>query len=538
MHTVSTVARGSRRAAFLARRPSSVLVPLLALQWLILLLLARRADHDSWLFGKTGAATHSYSAAWTVVHRHLPPPVVGYAWPLLTAPLAAVAGADYLDALPVLVLVQTLVVLPLALFGMYGIGARIGGRWLGYASAAGWIVLPCVAVAVSNAGYRPAFETALLPHGLGLSGDGTLAGTVCVIGAAYFALASLESRDEVHAVLAGLAAGLAIAFDAANALFLLAPAVGFACARRGRSLLLFALALLPAVATLALWQSRGVGHFPHIDVTVSPHRLELLRQGFRDAFYSDRVAEAACVGGLVGIARRSWTASAFVAAWFLPYVLVRGSAPEAAFGTGGWYVALMPAFPAFVVAVCSLPLLVPRLGERLARARDVPPPRSVDRNDRRLLAAAAVLSAVPLLVVAVLPVEKKPVVVFYGADDALVPVVARLKPATGAKPGTVYLQWPAVKTLAEASPFYVIFRSPASAPAGLACGGRGAVRCELAMQRLATTSDPAYGDVEPPVPAGRWTYRIGLAANAQRDPQGGGLMLLSPPVDVTVPPRP
>ena len=33
----------------------------------------------------------------------------------------------------------------------------------------------------------------------------------------------------------------------------------------------------------------------------------------------------------------------------------------------------------------------------------------------------------------------------------------------------------------------------------------------------------------------KWTYRIGLAANAQSDPAAGGLMLLSPPVEAIVP---
>jgi hypothetical protein len=514
------------------RQPWNVLVPLVLLQWLLLLLLTRRIEHDRWLFTQDGAGTYFWSTAWSFAHGHLPPPLVGFAWPLLLTPLAAVRGANYLDALPVLLLLQTLVVLPLMVVAVYGVASRIGGRWLGYLSAAGWILIPYVAVAISSGSYRPAFEGILLPQGLGLTGAGALPGTACVLVAAYFAVAALDSRDDGHAAIGGVLAGLAIAFDAANALFLFAPAAAYAVARRGRTALVFAAAALPAVVAVALWQYRGLGHVPHVEAAIDPHRLELLRQGFRDAFYSDRLAEAAFAAGVVGIARRSWPKSAFVAGWFLPYLLVRGSAASASFGTGGWFGALMPAFPAFVIGVCGLPLLVPRLGERLSRVRELAPPV---RPERWVAAGAIAVAVVTILVVAALPLEKEPALVASATDRALVPVVGGFTPATGTKPGTVYLQWPAAKAPAGATPFYVVYRSPASVPDGVACTHDGPARCALAMQRLGSTPGLSYSDIAPPVPAGAWTYRIGLAANSAADSGGSGLMLLSPPVHVTVP---
>ena len=283
---------------------------------------------------------------------------------------------------------------------------------------------------------------------------------------------------------------------------------------------------------VALWQYRGLGHVPHVEAAIDPHRLELLRQGFRDAFYSDRLAEAAFAAGVLGIARRSWPKSAFVAGWFLPYLLVRGSAASASFGTGGWFGALMPAFPAFVIGVCGLPLLVPRLGERLSRVRELAPPV---RPERWVAAGAVAVAVVTILVVAALPLQKQPALVASAADRALVPVVGGFTPATGTKPGTVYLQWPAAKAPAGATPFYVVYRSPASVPDGIACSHDGAARCALAMQRLGSTPGLSYSDIAPPVPAGAWTYRIGLAANSAADSGGSGLMLLSPPVHVTRP---
>ena len=86
--------RTPRRASAVVRQPWNVLVPLVFLQWLLLLLLTRRIEHDSWLFTQDGAGTSVWSAAWSLAHGHLPPPLVGFAWPLLTAPLAAIRGAE------------------------------------------------------------------------------------------------------------------------------------------------------------------------------------------------------------------------------------------------------------------------------------------------------------------------------------------------------------------------------------------------------------------------------------------------------------
>ena len=154
-----------------------------------------------------------------------------------------------------------------------------------------------------------------------------------------------------------------------------------------------------------------------------------------------------------------------------------------------------------------------------------------------MVAAGIVLAALPIVVVARYRLQKKPILVTYAEDHALVPVVGGFQPVTGTRPGIVYLQWPAAKKPEGATAFYVIFRSPATVPGGLVCArSGGAAQCVLGMQRLASTTKLLYADIAPPVPAGRWTYRIGLAANSQSDPAGGGLMLLSPPVDVIVPP--
>lgn len=523
----------SPRALSLPRRPWNVLLPLALLQWLLLLLLTQRIVHNGWLFSQDGAATAFYSTAWSLAHGHLPPAVVGYGWPLLTAPVAGITGYDFLDGLPALVLLQTVVLLPIALFAVYGVASRIGGRLLGYVTAAAWVLVPYVVHPLFGSGYHPTYVEQLLPQSLGLTGLGDFPAMVCVLVAAYFTVSSLDTADPVQAALGGLFAGFAVALDPANALFLAAPAVAYALARRWSTALVFGLALLPALATVTLWQYRGLGHVPHIHADIDLHRLELFRLDFRNVFYSDRLVEVPFIAGAIALGRRSWIKSAFVSAWFLSYLLVRGSAPGTNVGTGSWFGAFMPAFPAFLIACCALLLLVPRLGRRLAAAPPVPHPLRLQWRDRRVVAAAIVLAALPIVVVAALPTQEKPALVAYADEHVLVPVDGGLRPQAGGGHAAVSLIWPTVDT-DEAAHFYLVFRSPGDGSGSVACTRRGASHCVLTMQKLGSSIGSAYLDFNPEVPAGRWTYRIGLAANWHSDPSAGGLLALSPPVEVTV----
>jgi hypothetical protein len=521
--------------ARLTRQPWSVLVPLVLLQWLLLFLLTRRIVHNEWLFAQDGSATYFYSTAWSFAHGNLPPALVGYGWPLLTTPIAGIVGADFLNALPALVLLQTLVLLPVALLAVFGLASRIGGRLLGYFTAACWVLVPYVVHPLFAAGYHPTYVEQLLPQSLGLTGLGAFPAMVCVLVAAYFAVTSMDTADPVHAALGGLFAGFAIALDPGDVLFLAAPVVGYALTRRWSTAFVFGLALLPALATVTLWQYRGLGHVPHIHAQIDLHQLELLRLDFRSVFYSDRLVEVLFIAGAIALGRRSWAKSAFISAWFLSYLLVRGSAPGTSIGTGSWYSAFMPAFPAFLIAGSAIPLLVPRLGQHLSQAATEPHPPRLHWRDRPVVAVGIVLAALPLLVVAVLPARNKPPLVAYTDDPALVPIAENFQPEGSPHFGGVSLTWPARKA-DGAAVFYVIFRGPADGSGGVACGrAGGAARCVLTMRRLGSSSEPSYFDLAP-VASGNWTYRVGLTANWHHDPNAAGVLsLLSAPVDVKVP---
>ena len=516
------------------RQPWNVLLPLVLVQWLLLLLLTRRIVHNGWLFAQDATATGFYSTAWSFAHGHIPSALVGYGWPLLTTPIAATAGVNLLDALPLLVLLQTLVLLPIVLLAVYGVASRIGGRLLGYVTAAAWVLVPYLVHPLFGPGYHPTYVQQMLPQALGLTGLGAFPSLVCVLVAAYFTLCSIDTADRVHAGLGGLFAGFAVALDPANILFLAAPAVAYILARRWSPALVFGAALLPALMTVTLWQYRALGHMPHVHAQLDLHHLHVLSVDFRNSFYSDRLVELPFIAGAIALGRRSWIKSAFVSAWFLSYLLVRGSAPETSVGTGSWFATFMPAYPAFLIACCSVFLLVPRLGERLAAAPAVRDPRRLEWRDRRVVAVAIVLAVLPLLVIASLPLQKTATVVVYPGERALVPVDEALLPSAYGGHVAAQLTWPTVQSDGAAS-FYTVFRSAGDGSGGVACDSdHGATRCVLAMRRLASLTVNSYLDFNPEVPPGRWTYRVGLSANWHADPGAGGLLALSPPVDVIV----
>ncbi len=452
----------------LLRQPWNVLLALALLQWLLLLVLTHRIVHNGWLFAQDGTATAFYSTAWSLAHGHLPPALVGYGWPLLTTPVAGIAGVQFLDGLPGLVLLQTLVLLPLALFAVYGVASRIGGRLFGYFTASVWVLLPYAVHPLFGSGYHPTYVQQLLPQGLGLTGLGGFPSMVCVLVAAYFAVSSIDTADPVHAALGGLFAGFAIALDPANVLFLAAPAVGYALARRGSTALVFGVALLPALATVTLWQYRGLGHVPHIHAQIDVHHLQSLRLDFRNVFYSDRLVELPFIAGVIALGRRSWVKSAFVAAWFLSYLLVRESAPTTNVATGSWFGVLLPAFPAFVIACCALPFLIPGLGRRLSAAPAVRHPPRLRWRDERVVAAAIAFAVLPFLVVAVLPGQKQGTLVADAAEGALVPVDAAILPQAFGGHVAAQVGWPAAR--ADGGHFfYTVFRSPSDGSGGVDC---------------------------------------------------------------------
>ena len=203
---------------------------------------------------------------------------VGYGWSILLLPIAPFAGPNLVSALPALVLFNTVILLPVALLSIYGIAARIAGRLFGY-----WAVAvdrdplsrdrlprarlpPEVHRADAAAGPRPD-----LGAGLSVSRRASRR--------SYFTLRALDSR---RLAFAGRSRSRRRLLDRDQAVELDLPrgtGADAARASRSRALLPFAVALAPALLTLALWKYRGLG-----ELAAAPAEPVRLAGGSTDLF--------------------------------------------------------------------------------------------------------------------------------------------------------------------------------------------------------------------------------------------------------------
>src|SRR2546421_208955 len=172
---------------------------------------------------------------------------------------------------PLVVLFQTIVLLPVAILCVYGITARIGGRLLGYLAAALWVFAPFLSIPLWDHRYHAKFIEQFLPQAFGMTGMGDFPSMVALLVAGYFCIRALDTADLVDAGLGGLAAGFAIWIKPANALFLAGPLLAVTAARRWREGAALGVAIVPELLALALWKYRGLGHLPII--TPAPKAL-------------------------------------------------------------------------------------------------------------------------------------------------------------------------------------------------------------------------------------------------------------------------
>jgi hypothetical protein len=559
----------------LLRQPSIVLGPAIVAQWIAIGVFSTIVRHNGWLYYQGGDQTFFYTDSWTFAHGHIPESKIGYAWVYVLAPIARIVGPNVVAALPAIVLLQVVLLGPIAVLSVYGIGARIGGRLVGYVATTLWIFGPYVVVPLWDHRYHAKYVEQFLPQALGLSGLGDYPSTVTLLVAAYFCIRALDTHDWIDGALGGIAAGFAFGLKPANVLFLAAPAVAFTLARRPRVGAAFTLALAPAAVTLAIWKLRGLGHLPIIwsppqrQSAIDPLLLPLplaaishyvhfdwsgLRNNFanfREFFWSVRVIEWLPLAGAVGVARRSFSKSAFLVAWFGTFFVVKGSSTAASVEEGTFLRLFMPGFPPFLLLTAAIPLLLPSVGPRLADRFRVETARIVPRS-KPVVAAAALFALVPLLLVLVFqPLQSRDVTKYF-VQNVDVPVDPSFDVSVTEAPDGQQITWRPPRS-AAARVFYRVFRAPTPQLAWLGGNGGagdptlpkgiegirclpptgGAKDCRLEMELIGTTTGTSWVDPDHPLPAGRWTYRVGLSANWLNDLNGGDVMLLSRPVTIS-----
>jgi hypothetical protein len=556
-------------------QPWSVLGPLLVIQWLALVGLVVSVNHNGWLFYQGGDQTFYWTSAHLLSGWTLPIAPIGYAWSYVLTPIALVAGSNILLGLPAVLLLNVLVLLPIALLCVYGIGTRIAGRMFGYWAAGLWILIPYAAIPMFVQRYHEKYVEIALPQQLGLTVLGDFPSMVCLLVTAYLIVRALDSADWHDAVMAGLAGAFAIGIKPSNSLFFGAAVLSLVVARRWLQTASFLCALVPGLIVLAVWKQRGLGEIPAFSSTgaggggglrtaaisadvpltsvLSPvdkyvhldwHHLQQNIDGVREFFWAVRPLEFIVVAGFLAIGRRSWPKAVLIFGWFITFLLIKGTNAKANIEDASFFRLLMPSFPAFLLLLAAIPLLIPAFSWT-RRLLPEPPALTERRVGRRLLVAAVVLLVLaPLVLVSAASPQTTPVAVTESEQGVYVPVNSFH--LTARQSGSrVVLGW-RPQSSGSTSPFYVVLRSPQSAPdptnpeqrvakEGVSCrrvGSGSSVDCTLYMTRLSATTTTRYIDRPPP---GRWTYRVTLSANWIDDPALGDALVISEPANVEVP---
>jgi hypothetical protein len=544
-----------RAAELLESLPAPrVLAGLVAIEWLAVLATALVVRHAGWIYYQGGDQLWYYTLGWLLGHDQLTQTPVGYGWSAILAPIARVAGPNLVSALPAIVLLNVLVLMPAAMFALYGIAARIGGRLFGYWVLLLWIVLPFIGVLYTNTGYHQRYTELLLPQAFGLTAMADFPTTVAVLVSIYFCAKALfdERPQLLDAVAGGVAAGIAIAIKPSSALFLVGPVLAYAYARRVEFLGAMTAGLAPAVLALTVWKGRGLGNVPLLAhdapagglAAVAPlgglnlakywnqlhwdrfsNNLDLLREHF----WSGRVIQWLVLAGLIGLARRSRPAAVLAGGWFLTFAFVKGSYGGASFEDGSLFRIMMPTYPAFVLLLASLPLLLPHVPGRLRAFRPaIAEPLPLTRLG--IICAVVLVSAIlPLAAFAVARTNGGLDPATIGATIMPIPVNVDLGLAASVQHGRVTLTWKAEKP-GGGPVFYRIWRGRQD---GFTCPPTSGARlCNLVLPEIGTTHQARFVDRPR---RGRWVYRVALAANWLDDAAYGDPYLVSRPLVITMP---
>jgi hypothetical protein len=538
----------SLRAAVdgLVARRRAALAVLAVVQLAATIALGLSATRNGWAWFQGGDQIWYTTDAWLLGGGRLPPGEVAYGWPLLLAPITWLTGATWLQAMPLIAALNVLVLAPVGLLCVYAITARLLGRLLGLLAACLWVAAPFVAIPLWVERYQERWVDQFLPQALGLSALADFPSMVVLLVGAWLLLRAVDARSWTDAAAAGLVVGFAGAMKPPNLLFLAGALLALGVARRWREAGAFVLALAPALLTLLLWKWRGLGSVPlfaleearlaagagatavsvdrYVDVDWAWWKQQMaeLHEFHRAAL----AVQLAPLAGAVALAlRRRWAGLALLAGWLAAFLVVKGASPLAGIELGSFFRLLMPAWPAYLLLLTPLVLLVPTLPRRLGTLLEPPPVRAL--GTRWLLVAAVGLAVVPFLLVALarpLDGPERAVIQPFERTTILTPVDESIE-LRGRRAGQpLVLSWDAGASW-RGDVSYVVLRADG---ADTVCETAGVTRCTLTTTRLGATRQQGFLDPAAPAQA---TYRVGVAIDYRNGP-GGDIFAVSPPLTV------
>ena len=544
-----------------AVRPRTILAGLIVLEWLTTLGVALSVRHNGWLYYQGGDELWHYTTAWVMGQGRLPHTSIGYAWSMVLLPFALLGGPNLMSPLPFVVLLNVLVLMPVALLAVYGIGNRIGGRLFGYWTALLWILVPLIGIKYADTGYHQAYTELLLPQGLGLTAMSDFPSMVAGAAAAYFTLRALQDDDLWAGALAGLLAGVALGIKPSNAPLVVGMGLALLWSRRWRPTAYVVAGLIPSIVALTVWKGRGEGAIPlfrngaastqHLVVaaaapvlafSLSLHKYIHPSWSFfaqqldsiREHFWSARVLEWVAIGGTIGLLRRSRPAGLLFGGWFFTTLFVKwGSPGHGTVDDSDLLRQTISTIPAWLIVISGVLLLFPRLPQRLGR------PESKPWGTHRMrvsLAAALVtfFAIVPACLALGLPTLKNSDTISYytqtGASlSAPFPVDSGWRPTVTRRGRTAILTWPRLAPLGGTVDYQVL-GAPASQPIICDQTGGGA-QCRLNAGIVAAIRGTRYVVNS----GGESVYRIAAVASWINDPTAGNIFVVGPPVTIKLP---
>ena len=516
------------------------------------LALALSATHNGWVYFQGGDQIVNTTTGWLLGQFQLPPTEVGYIWPYVQIPITWVTGPSFVQALPPIVVLDVLVLGPIALLCVYGIASSIGGRLAGYWAATLWVIAPFVAIPLFDQRYHEKWIDQFLPQALGLTAMPDYPSMVVALAAALFVVRSLSPDRRISdAVLAGLLAGVAGGLKPPNYLFVIGAVLAYLVARRWREGAAFAIMIVPSILVLALWKERGLGYIPalslqhvqlaagssslpgtdvnldrYIDLDFAHWRQQMGE--LREFFWSARVAQWAPFAGLIAVIRvQRGAIAALLGGWLAAFIVVKGFSPRASIETNTFWRLLMPAWPAYLLLFAAIPLLVPTLARRLGER--IRPPKTIAIQWRWVGVAAIAAVVVPLGVIAasdpVTPPTPAIIQPTESGANILTPVDDGIETQVERTGTSVRVSW--TPSSWRAAIFYRVYRSDGPEDDTQCVQSESySWSCYLLSPSIATTRAPVFVDTSPP--AAGATYRVGVATNWVDDPNQGDVFVLSP----------
>ncbi len=532
----------------LLERPRAVVGSLIGAQIGATLVFALAADHNGWVWFQGGDQIWLSTQGWLLGQLELPPTELGYLWSYLLTPIMWVTGPTYVQALPPLVALQVLVFGPATLLCIYDLASRIGGRVLGYWASFVWVIAPFASIPLFVDRYQERFGEQFLPQALGLTAMSDYPSMVLVLVSAVFVVRSLDASRLTDAVLAGLLLGAATAVKPPNLLMGAGAALAYLIGRRWRAGIAFGAAIVPSLLVLALWKERGLGDIPalgleevrlatgaattaisvdldrYVDLDLD-HWLTQM-DALREFFWSARVAQWAPVAGLIAIVRvRRAAIGALLAGWLAAFLVVKGFSPRATIESGSFWRLLMPAWPAYLLLLAAIPLLIPTLARRLGERMRAPAAPPVARRWIAVVAALTVL--IPASAIAGSSPLEGPTLaltqddvgnfILTSVDDSVELRVERV--AEGHRLTWNDGPW-------RANVFYRVYRAEGDDVDCENTDGHPAQSCYVRGTPIATVRVREFLDTDGPPGA---TYRIGIGTNWIDDPAFGDVFAFSPP---------